>query len=586
MVFLFLLFLSFPPDWEEFERGLIFEKEDPQKAIEIYKKLETSQGLVGILANYKLVLFDEENSYKWFLKILKKNSPKNMIEECYKILIERNEKNAIENFENFNMRFSNKFRKKIEEKILLIRFQNTKDKISFLLEVIKKNDLAAISISKFLFKENIKIPKNYLMEIFKIGLKLRDLNFCQDILDMGLDIKNLRKNEIFLLGRYYFFKKDYQKSFEYFDKLKDENFLFHKARVLLFLNEEEKAIEVLKQIKNDLYSQAQYLILRIKLKNGKIDIAREILKNIKNIKIKRDAILNLAIHYNFYAEKKEANELLNSIQENYEIKFWKQRINDKIQLNFNPEYAPFNYFFLDKFPEFQNNKMEFDFNFKPVNFPQFLISKGYFKEGLFFQNTLKFQPIYLAKILINQEKYKEAINLIYSEAIKTLKDSPEKWNTEILKIYFPRAYEEKLKNLCKDYGVPLNLFWAIMRQESLFEKDAISSQGAIGLMQVLPQNYLKYEEDLENPFEFEKNVKVSLKYLKSLKEIFGDWVYVIASYNAGEEAVSLWLKDPITIDLPSFYSTIPYKETKVYTRNVLYNWMVYKILYGEEYEKN
>lgn len=586
MLFLLLFFLSFPPNWEEFERGLIFEKEDPQKAIEVYKKLEISQGLVGILANYKLVLFDEGNSYKWFLKIFKKNAPKNIIEESYNILIERNEKEAIKNFEDFKKKFSNKFKKKIEEKILLIRFQNAKNKISFLSEVIKKNDLAALSISKLLLKENIKIPKNYLIKLFKIGLKLRDLNFCQDILDKGLKIEDFKKNEIFILGRYYFFKKDYKKSLEYFDQLEDENFLFHKARALLFLNEEEKAIEILKMIKNDLHSQAQYLILRIQLKNGKIDSAKEILSNIKNIKIKRDAILNLAIHFNFYAKKKEANELLSSIQENYEIKFWKQRIDGKLQLNFNPEYAPFNYFFLEKFPEFQNTNMEFDLNFKPINFPQFLISKGYFKEGLFFQNTLKFQPIYLAKILINQERYKEAINLIYSEAIKTLKDSPEKWNTEILKIYFPKAYEEKLKNLCKDYGVPLNLFWAIMRQESLFEKDAISFQGAIGLMQVLPQNYLRYEEDLENPFEFEKNVKVSLKYLKSLKEIFGDWIYVIAAYNAGEEAVSLWLKDPTTIDLPSFYSTIPYKETKFYLKNVLFNWMIYNNLYGVENEKN
>jgi len=90
---------------------------------------------------------------------------------------------------------------------------------------------------------------------------------------------------------------------------------------------------------------------------------------------------------------------------------------------------------------------------------------------------------------------------------------------------------------------------------------------------------------LENPFDIEKNMKISLKYLKDLKENFGDWIYVISAYNAVEDAVSLWLKDPITVDLPSFYSTIPYFETKNYVKNVLYNWMIYKILYGEEDEK-
>jgi len=586
MVFIFFIFfLIFPQDWENFEEALNLENQNIEGAIEIYKGLVQRSDPIGILANYKLAILDDKNSFQWFLNLSKKNPQKKMLEEIFEILVDNKNKNAIENYEKIKKKFSLKFRKKIEEKIFLSMYENTKDKIGLLKKAIKENQKSAIALSKLILKDEIKINKEILRDLFKIGLNLRDLEFCQSLLDKDIFKDKLNEKEIFLLGRFYFFKKDYKESLKYFDLLKDEKSLFQKARVYLFLNEEEKAIETLKNIKNELFNEAQYLILRINLKNGELEKAEEVLKKIKRKQIKNQATLNLAIHYNFYGKKEKAKFLLGSLKENKEVFFWKRRIEENYEAKLASDYSPFNFFYINKFPEFLKSDPPLNLDFKPVNFPQFLIYKGYFKEALFFSDTLKFPPKELGKLYILQKRYNDAIKTIYPEASKFLKMDERNWNPEVLRIYFPKAYEDNAKKLCKEYGIPLNLFWAIMRQESLFEEEAISEQGALGIMQVLPQNFLRYGEDLENPFDIEKNMKISLKYLKDLKENFGDWIYVISAYNAGEDAVSLWLKDPITVDLPSFYSTIPYFETKNYVKNVLYNWMIYKILYGEEDEK-
>ncbi|MEJ5166235.1 MAG: transglycosylase SLT domain-containing protein [Thermoanaerobaculia bacterium] len=587
MFFAFLILLNiFPPDWEALYKALTIEGEDRVQAMEIYKKYSSRNDTLGIFSLYKMACLDEKDSYGWFLKLKSKNPPKEMLEDAYKKLIEDENEKAINDYERIKKGFSLRFRKKIEEKIFLKRFEKNKDKRAVLYQAIKEGKRVALILSKRAISEGEKLPEGVLKELLSLSLKYRDLELFQGLISNHLREKELGQKEIFLLGRFYFLKKEYEKSINYFERLKDEKALFQKARAYLYIGKEKEAILTLENIKKELLSEAQYLLLRIKLKNGKLEEAEKHLNLIKKMGLKSKATLNMAIHLNFYGKKDEAKALLGRMKENNEIKFWKNRLEGIENLSFMPQDSPFNYFFNGKYPQFQVSETPLNLNFKPVNFPQFLVFKGFVKEGLFFRNTLKFDPVFLSKLYLSQKKYKNAINSIYSEAENVLKKDIGQWNIEVLRIYFPRAYGEEVKKLCKEYKIPSNLFWAVMRQESLFEEEAISSEGALGLMQVLPQNYLLYGEDLENPFEKEKNMRVSLKYLKELKERFGEWVYVISAYNAGEEAVSFWLKDPIMADLPSFYSTIPFEETKVYTRNVLFNLMMYNILYGEEDEKS
>lgn len=587
MFFAFFLILNiFPPDWEMLYKALEIEGEERVQAMEVYKKYSMRVDTLGIFSSYKLTVLDKKDPYRWFLILLKKNPPKEILEEAYKKLIENGNEKAIENYEKLKKSFSLSFRKKIEEKIFFFRYEKARDKVSILNQAVKEGGRSALALSRKAISEGEKIPENLLKEIFFLSMKFRDLGLCEDLISKHLKENNMDEREIFLRGRFYFFKKEYEKAINYFGLLKDEKALFQKARAYLYRGKEEEALQALENIKKGLFNEAQYLILRIKLKNAKLDEAEKHLNLIKKMDLKSKAILNMAIHLNFYGKKDEAKAILSRLKENSEIKFWKNRIDGVENLSFMPQDSPFNFFYLNKYPEFKSSETRLDLNFKPVNFPQFLVFKGYIKEGLFFRKTLKLDPLFVARLYLSQDNYRSAINLLYSEAEKVFKKDVGQWNLQVLKIYFPRAYEEEVKKLCGEYRVPLNLFWAIMRQESLFEEEVVSSEGALGLMQILSQHYISYGENLENPFEREKNMRVSLKYLKELKEKLGDWVYVIAAYNAGEEAVGFWLKDPVMADLPSFYSTIPFEETKVYTRKVLFNWLMYNIIYGGDYGEN
>ncbi len=585
MIFLiFYLLFSFTSPWDDFFKAIEREEIDPKGSIEIYKTFEKKGGNAGILANYKLIILDGENGFKWFKILFHKNAPKTILESSYKTLIERKDGDAVKNFDNFKKRFSLKFRKEMEREILKLKYEeHKKEGIKILREAFLKDERASLYIGKELLKNSFNFSLGELKKLFEISLKFRDLEFCKILLEK-IPLDKFKEKEYFYLGRYYFFKREYEKSFYYFNLMENNKGLFHKARAKLFQGNEEEALKILKEIKGELFDEATSLILRISLKNGNLEEALNYLKNIKKKYLKKQSILNCAIHYNFYGKKELALNLIKNLKKDKEVLYWEKRFKDEISLSFSPEDSPFSFFHKGKFPKFQREDNNLNLNFKPEEFPEFLIYKGYFKEGLFFKDTLKLDREIKGRILLKEKKYTEAIKEIHLLASQILKKDISQWNPSILRIFFPRPHEEIISKLSKEYGIPKNLIWAIMRQESYFKEDAFSSQGAIGVMQVLPQNYLKYMEDLENPFEIEKNIRVSLKYLRDLKNQFNDWVYVIAAYNCGEEAVSLWIKDPITGDLPSFYTTIPYRETKTYLKNVLYNWMLYKILYGEENE--
>ena len=87
-----------------------------------------------------------------------------------------------------------------------------------------------------------------------------------------------------------------------------------------------------------------------------------------------------------------------------------------------------------------------------------------------------------------------------------------------------------------DYDVDPALIHAIIRAESAYRPAVVSSQGAIGLMQVMPQTALRFGKiDLYDP---EQNVRTGTRYLRILQQLFSHELnLVLAAYNAGEHAV-------------------------------------------------
>jgi hypothetical protein len=105
------------------------------------------------------------------------------------------------------------------------------------------------------------------------------------------------------------------------------------------------------------------------------------------------------------------------------------------------------------------------------------------------------------------------------------------------------------------HHVDPNLVRALVKVESNFNPRAVSSKGAMGLMQLMPATARKY--DVRNPFDAAQNVDAGVRHLKGLLENFGGDVSLsLAAYNAGQGAVERNRGIP------------PYTETRNYVRRI------------------
>lgn len=87
------------------------------------------------------------------------------------------------------------------------------------------------------------------------------------------------------------------------------------------------------------------------------------------------------------------------------------------------------------------------------------------------------------------------------------------------------------------YRVPVELIEAIIDEESSWNPYAVSSKGAAGIMQLMPQTAIRF--GVHNRFRVNENVHGGVAYLAWLRERFGgDLRLVTAAYYVGEEPIS------------------------------------------------
>lgn len=151
----------------------------------------------------------------------------------------------------------------------------------------------------------------------------------------------------------------------------------------------------------------------------------------------------------------------------------------------------------------------------------------------------------------------------------------------------PEEYADLVKKYSEEYKVPEYIIYAVIKTESNFEITAKSSDGAIGLMQLMPSTFEWLTDLLDESYEVgmlydpETNIKYGTYYLAYLSTVYTRWPTVYAAYNAGPSAVDGWLsdgkysKDGMSID------NIPYEETREYVAAVEKAAELYERLYYE-----
>jgi soluble lytic murein transglycosylase len=126
-------------------------------------------------------------------------------------------------------------------------------------------------------------------------------------------------------------------------------------------------------------------------------------------------------------------------------------------------------------------------------------------------------------------------------------------------------YDRFISDAAEQTGVDSRLLKAMIKAESDFDPRAVSRKGAMGLMQIMPENFKML--NLENPFDPWQNIRAGAQYFQKMYERFnGKLALSLAAYNAGPTAVDRYKRIP------------PYQETEEYVRRVLRYYRTFKQL--------
>jgi soluble lytic murein transglycosylase len=154
---------------------------------------------------------------------------------------------------------------------------------------------------------------------------------------------------------------------------------------------------------------------------------------------------------------------------------------------------------------------------------------------------------------------------------------------------YPLQFREGLFREAQANGLDPYLVAAVIRIESHFRADATSTQGARGLMQIMPDTGEWVAAQMKIPFSPDRlydpdyNLRLGCWYLAHLQQQFGgDTVLALAAYNGGRGTVTKWLNDRQWTGEHQTLEQIPFPETRQYVAKVLRDVGRYRLIYGAE----
>ena len=206
-------------------------------------------------------------------------------------------------------------------------------------------------------------------------------------------------------------------------------------------------------------------------------------------------------------------------------------------------------------------------------------------------NTCMYISEFLSKCAASQKN-----DEYYVQALRIASRSYNRTNQSLtvnqLKNVYPQNFSNLVDTYSKKYDINTSVIYALIRSESFFDKEIVSSAGAVGLTQLMSptaaeiaQKLRIKEYELTDP---ETNIWFGTYYLSELiRRGNGSLLRAFFSYNAGFRKVTTWLNSSMlefgksgSMDMDLFLETVPVSETREYGRKLIGATVMYEYLYN------
>ena len=177
------------------------------------------------------------------------------------------------------------------------------------------------------------------------------------------------------------------------------------------------------------------------------------------------------------------------------------------------------------------------------------------------------------------------LSVLFGVIIQSFSDRAERSN-------YPLKYEEFVKKYSYEYGVPQNVIYAVIKEESGFDSSLLDDGGEIGLMKVSPKLLESYKIELRDSYDTgmlydpETNIKYGVYHLSKIYLKVGTWRAAFASLKVGTDKVLEWLASEDYAETSETskpkLKIIPDNEAKVFTERLEETAERYKQLYFED----
>lgn len=152
----------------------------------------------------------------------------------------------------------------------------------------------------------------------------------------------------------------------------------------------------------------------------------------------------------------------------------------------------------------------------------------------------------------------------------------------VMKQLYPMSYKEYVEQYARSQNLEPELVYAVIKCESGFDTDAVSSVEAKGLMQLTDDTFdwlqTKTKEKLNSDtlFDPQTNIRYGTMLLRLHLDEFGDLSLALAAYHAGRGRVNQWLDEAQTLGSDEI---IQYEDTQGYVSKVTETKKIYETLY-------